>query len=233
MAPLVAVVIAVCMFRFSAFCIRYLKSNFMLRSWLTLLRVRWLVLVAFFLFFDFDFLPSLLWMLLAPKRLRYFIFHAHSDVVGEVFGQCDTGHGQVECACLVVLNLSSDVIIESHAHSQERREGLVDADSGNIVHGRRNGVARGDVADEAPSVHVFHKVGIGVVCSDRVNTLVGMVDVETLEMVGKPRRNLGESTVGETPVGHESSDGWENVEWGGEGIASTVCGKEGWHHHIG
>ena len=49
-----------------------------------------------------------------------------------------------------------------------------------------------------------------------------MVDVETLEVICQPRGDLGESAIRKAPVWHHPGEGGEDVEWGGDGVASTI-----------
>ena len=63
------------------------------------------------------------------------IAHADDEVVGEVLCKCHARHREVEGTNLVVFHRSCQSAVESHVDTNEWREGLVDADSGDVVHG--------------------------------------------------------------------------------------------------
>ena len=119
--------------------------------------------------------------------------------------------------------------MQRHVHTKQGRELLVDADGRDVVHaGGREG-AVGSL-DEAKVAHVLQPRAVAGVRADGKYRLVGVVDVDTLEAVGKPG-NLRQSAIAHRPVGQHARQGREQVERAAR--AAGIGSKEGRYEHIG
>ncbi len=142
------------------------------------------------------------------------------------------GHREVHHATLVVLQLHGHVVEQGDIHTDEGRELLVDAHGRDVEHRRGHGAARGDVGDEAEAVHILHIGAVGIERTYRVDALVGVVDVDALEVLLE-HLQLAQAAVGDAPVGQHRQHRGEEAQTGPLRIAAGIGGEEGRYHHVG
>ena len=155
---------------------------------------------------------------------------SHNEVVAGRFVELHGGHREVEHACGAILDLRREVVEEGDVESEQRRERLVDGYGRHVEHRRRNGTSRGGVGDEAEPVEHFLVGGIRGVGSHSVDGLVGVVEVDRLEVVAEPR-HLAETAVADGPVGEQSAECGEDVER--LATHGGIGGEERGNHDIG
>ena len=141
----------------------------------------------------------------------HLVAHADDDVVRTGLDKLDGGEREVEDARLLVLELGGEVVGRGDVDADEGGELLVDADGADVEHAAGDGVAGGDVLDEAEAVHVGHVGAVGTERADGIDALVGVVDVDALE-VFLEELELGEPAVGDAPVGQHAEHGGEEGE---------------------
>ena len=115
---------------------------------------------------------------LGTKQIKIadFISQTNHPVLTERLVELNTCHREVEHTGGAVFQLSRKVVLEGSIHTQQGREGLVDA------HGRVAGV---DVATHT------------------INALISMVQVQTLQMLLYPGQ-FRQSAITHTPVGQQA-----------------------------
>ena len=143
--------------------------------------------------------------------------------------QLDAGHREGELARGLVFQLHGQVVLQRDVGTEQRREGLVDADGGDVEH-RGGGVAAVGGLHVAQVAHVFEPGAVAGVGANAVDARVSVVDVDALEAVGE-EGNLRQSAVAHVPVGQQAREGGEDVERvaGAHGVGA----EEGGNKHVG
>ena len=141
-----------------------------------------------------------------------------------------TRHAQVEHTRATVLQLTGEVVLERHIDAEQRRERLVDTHRRHVEHTARHGIARCGVVDEAQPIHVLVPSAIAGVGAHCIGALIGMAEVDTLEVFAEPRQ-LAQAAVLDGPVGQHTLERGED----GEPLATHigVGSEEGGNHHVG
>lgn len=132
---------------------------------------------------------------------------AQSDdpVLADCLIDLDTGHGEREDTCGSIFNLGGKVVVHGDIDTEQWGEGLVDAHLRYVVHGAGDGHACLCLGDEAKSVHVFLPCTVALIRVDRVDALIGMVEVNALEQLAEPRK-LAETAISDGPVGQHADE---------------------------
>ena len=165
-------------------------------------------------------------------HVGHLVAYTEDDIVGVGLDELHGRHTEVHHTALVVLQLHGHVVEQGDIDTHEGRELLVDAHGGDVEHRRGHGAASGDIGDEAEAVHVLHIGAVGVERAHGIDALVGVVDVDALEVLLE-HLQLAQSAVGEAPVGQHRQHGGEEAQARGIGIAAGVGGQEGGYHHVG
>lgn len=165
-------------------------------------------------------------------HVGHLVAYTEDDIVGVGLDELHGRHTEVHHTALVVLQLHGHIVEQGHVHTDEGRELLVDAHGGDVEHRRGHGAAGGDIGDEAEAIHILHIGAVGVERAHGIDALVGVVDVDALEVLLE-HLQLAQAAVGEAPVGQHREHRGEEIEAGGAGIAAGVGGEEGRYHHIG
>ena len=165
-------------------------------------------------------------------HVGHLVAYTEDDIVGVGLDELHGRHAEVHHAALVVLQLHGHVVEQGDVDTHEGRELLVDAHGRDVEHRRGHGAAGGDIGDEAEAVHVLHIGAVGVERTHGIDALVGVVDVDALEIFLE-HLQLAQAAVGEAPVGQHRQHGGEETQAGGAGIAARIGGEEGGYHHVG
>lgn len=148
----------------------------------TRLGVLCILLVASLCFFDLSIATGT-----KDIEVADFIGKTYDQVVGTTLIDLDTRHGKVEDTCTTILHLRCQIIIESDIDTNQRSKRLVDAHCRNA-----KPMLRSDTS-------------LGGVTTYGIDTLVGVVEGDTLEMVAEPWE-FRESCISEGPVGQQTSE---------------------------
>ena len=114
------------------------------------------------------------------------VAHTYHPILTQGLVHLNTRHTEVQYAGLAILSLQGHVVVKRHVHSEQWREGLVDAHLRHVEHAAWRWIARRGIADEAQAVHEFLIGTETVIAAHRIYTLITMVDVHTLEVVAEP-----------------------------------------------
>ena len=158
------------------------------------------------------------------------ITETKDPVAAEGLIELDTRHGEVHDTGGAVFELRREVVLERGINTEQRGEGLVDADGRDIIHRRRLQGIRGRVGNESQAVHILLPGAVGGVTADGIDRLIGVVDVDALQMVADPGE-FREAGVAHSPVGQHAGDGREDVER--IACAHGIGREEGRHEDIG
>ena len=79
--------------------------------------------------------------------------------------------------------------------------------------------------------HIAHETLESVVAADAVGAAIGMIQIDTAEVLFEPGY-LGKSCVGDTPVRHHGEQAGKEVESRVPSALSGVGGEEGRDHDI-
>ena len=116
------------------------------------------------------------------------ITHAKHPVTTECLVELYAGHREVHHTSGAIFHLSRQVILEGGIDTQQRRESLVDAHRRHIKHRRGLQAASSLISNKAQTIHILAPGTVGSIASHAIDTLIGMIQIEALEMVAYPRQ---------------------------------------------
>ena len=116
------------------------------------------------------------------------IAHSNHPVLAHSLIELNTCHTEVHHARLAIFSLQRHIVIERQIKSQQWRERLIDAHLRNIEHATWRRIAGSGILDEAQTIHILLEGAVTVVASNGEHTLIGMIDIHTLEVVAEPRQ---------------------------------------------
>ena len=116
------------------------------------------------------------------------IAHSNHPVLAHSLIELNTCHTEVHHARLAIFSLQRHIVIERQIKSQQWRERLIDAHLRNIEHATWRRIAGSGILDEAQTIHILLEGAVTVVASNGKHTLIGMIDVHTLEVIAEPRQ---------------------------------------------